>query len=284
MTSNLDCFPCILRHALNVARMAHADESTRRAILAEAMDVLRRAEPTTSPSALCTEMQRIVCRATHTRDPYRETKDRCTRLTLGLYPFMHGLVGASDDPLGIGVRVSAAGNAIDPAMPAGFDLKTVMQRLLTHSFAIDQLPALREAVAAASRILFLADNAGETVCDRVLIEALHRPVDYAVKGGPVMDDATHADAVAAGIDDVATIVETGSDALGTILSQCAHGFRRRFADAPLIIAKGQANFETLRGEDERVFFLLHTKCAAIAEEIGTPVGSFVLMQGRPRAA
>jgi len=133
----------------------------------------------------------------------------------------------------------------------------------------------------AGGVLYLADNAGETVFDRVLIETLAVPVTYAVKGGPILNDATREDALAAGIDQVAEVIGTGSDAPGTILARCSEAFRQRVQSASVVIAKGQANYETLSEEGPKVFFLLQTKCPVIARDVGVPVGSIVLTQGQP---
>jgi uncharacterized protein with ATP-grasp and redox domains len=105
-------------------------------------------------------------------------------------------------------------------------------------------------------------------------------VAYAVKGGPVLNDATRDDALATGVDEVAEIVSTGSDAPGTTLGRCSETFQRLYGDAELVIAKGQANYETLSEEGEKVFFLLQTKCRVIASDVGVPVGSIVLRQGQ----
>jgi len=102
---------------------------------------------------------------------------------------------------------------------------------------------------------------------------------YAVKGGPVLNDATEKDAQDAGIGRVAKIVSNGSDAPGTVLSRCCQEFRRLYQEAQLIIAKGQANYETLSTEGSRVFFLLQIKCPVIAHDVGVPVGSIVIEQG-----
>ncbi|SHN92795.1 Uncharacterized protein MJ0202 [Bathymodiolus heckerae thiotrophic gill symbiont] len=107
------------------------------------------------------------------------------------------------------------------------------------------MAALRNALAQSVAVLYLADNAGETVFDRVLIETLDLPVSYVVKSGPIINDATREDAVAAGIEPVANIIDNGSSALGALLDQCSELFRKRFAQAGLIIAKGQANYESL---------------------------------------
>jgi len=131
---------------------------------------------------------------------------------------------------------------------------------------------------SADHVLFLADNAGETVFDRVLIEQLQIPVVYVVKGAPTLNDATIEDAFAAGIDAVAGIVNNGTDAPGTILSMCSPEFIDIFQAAPLIVAKGQANYESLSSTDSKVFCLLQIKCPVIAKDIGAPVGGIVIRQ------
>ena len=138
---------------------------------------------------------------------------------------------------------------------------------------------VRQALEKARVILYLADNAGETVFDRVLIEILEQPVIYAVKGGPTLNDATQEDAIAAGLEEVAEIVSTGSDAPGTVLEYCSPAFRQLYDEAELIIAKGQATHEALDEEDGRLFFLLQVKCPVLGREIGVEPGSIVLERG-----
>jgi uncharacterized protein with ATP-grasp and redox domains len=131
-------------------------------------------------------------------------------------------------------------------------------------------------------VLYLGDNAGETVFDRVLIEALDVPIVYAAKGGPVLNDATVEDALAAGLDRGADVVSTGSDAPGTIVERCAGDFQQLYREAEMVIAKGQANYETLSEAGTRLFFLLQAKCPVIARDIGVPVGSIILKRGERR--
>jgi uncharacterized protein with ATP-grasp and redox domains len=151
--------------------------------------------------------------------------------------------------------------------------------VLAQPFAIDDGMAFREALARADRALYLADNAGETVFDRALIEWLDVPVTYVVKGGPTLNDATVEDALAAGLDRVAEVVSNGTDAPGTILARCSEEFRRLYDEAELVIAKGQGNYETLSEEGPKVFFLLQAKCPVMARDAGVPVGSIVLKRG-----
>jgi uncharacterized protein with ATP-grasp and redox domains len=137
--------------------------------------------------------------------------------------------------------------------------------------------AFARAAGEAQTILYIADNAGEIVFDRLLIEQLGpEKVTVAVRGSPVINDATLRDAEAAGLSGLVEVIENGSDAPGTILADCSDSFRKRFESADLVIAKGQGNYESLSEVEACIFFLLKAKCPVIARDLGSPVGSFVL--------
>ncbi len=134
-----------------------------------------------------------------------------------------------------------------------------------------------QAAARAGRILYLADNAGEIVFDRLLVEALApQRVTLAVRGTPVLNDATAADARAVGLTEICEVIDNGSDAPGTVLEDCSREFRQRFSTADLIIAKGQGNFETLSEAPGNIFFLFKVKCPVIATRTGLPEEAQVL--------
>jgi len=275
----LDCFPCFLRQALEAARMAGADEERQRLILDRTMALLQDASLESKPPEIGDRVHRIVRQLTGDDDPYAAVKAESTREALRLYPRLKALVAEDGDRLERAIRIAIAGNVIDFATGADFDIKEGLERILNQPFAINDIAAFRKALSEARSVLYLGDNAGETVFDRVLIEALDVPVIYAVKGGPIINDATVDDALAAGLDEVAEVVSTGSDAPGTILSRCSAEFRALYERAELVIAKGQANYETLSEEGGRLFFLLKVKCPVIARDIGAPVGSIVLKRG-----
>jgi uncharacterized protein with ATP-grasp and redox domains len=284
----LDCYPCFLRQALDAARRAGADEARQRMVLDRVLEALRQIGPAATPPEIGDRVHHVVRQMAGNGDPYREAKAASTRQALALYPRLKELVREADDPLDVAVRLSIAGNIMDAARFQECDLWGTVERVLAQPFAVDDGTAFRQALARADTkgrngvapLLYLGDNAGETVFDRVLIEALDAPVIYAVKGGPTLNDATREDALAAGLDRGAEIVSTGSDAPGTILDCCSEEFRKLYDEAELIIAKGQANYETLSEEGARVFFLLQVKCPVIARDMGTPVGSIVFRQGQ----
>ncbi|GAB0149355.1 MULTISPECIES: DUF89 domain-containing protein [unclassified Marichromatium] len=276
MHTHLDCYPCFLRQALSAARRAGADQALQHAILVETMAELQRLPLDTTPPRMAETIHRLVRTRTGAVDPYLAAKQEATRRALDLYPRLIAAIAASADPLETAVRGAIAGNIIDFGVFEHYDLEATLDRVLRQPFAIDDLAVLRAALARVDRVLYLGDNAGETVFDRALIEQLDQPVTYVCKGGPAINDATLEDARAAGLDGCASLVDNGSDAVGTLLDRCSDEFRARFAAAPLIIAKGQANYESLSEVEAPIVFLLQAKCGVIADDIGVPTGGLIV--------
>ena len=278
MKTYLDCYPCLLRQALSAARRSGASDNQQHIILLKTMEELSVFPTSSTPPQLAYRIHQCVQQLTSNLDPYRNDKDQSTQQALALYPELKKKVGAASDPLEMAVRIAIAGNIIDLGVADSYDLDATLKRVLTQDFAINDLAALRSALAQNLSVLYIADNAGETVFDRVLIESLVCSVTYVVKSGPIINDATYEDAVAAGIDQVATIIDNGSTAPGTLFEHCSEAFRQRFDQADLIIAKGQANYESLSNSSAPIFFLLQAKCNVIARDLGIAEGDIVLKQ------
>jgi uncharacterized protein with ATP-grasp and redox domains len=279
MKTYLDCYPCFLRQALQAARLAGVDENRQKAVLDLVLGVLEGIGPASTPPDIADRVHHIVRQVARDGDPYRTAKDASTRQALALYPRMKAVIEDADDPLDVALRLSVAGNIIDLGPDLDYDLWSTVERVLVQPFAVDDRVAFWQALVGAERLLYLGDNAGETVFDRVLIETMGVPVTYAVKGGPILNDATRQDAVQAGLDRVAEVITNGTDAPGTLLPRCSDEFRARYQRAKVVLAKGQANYETLSEEGPKVFFLLQVKCPVIARDAAVPVGSIVLKQG-----
>ena len=276
MQTYLDCYPCFLRQAIEAARMLGATPSQEKSVVQQTLSLLSHQPEGTTPPAIGAQVHRVVREVTGRDDPYQEVKRAATVGALTMLPALSALLDSTEDKLETAIRLSIAGNIIDFGPSQDYDLWEVVNRVLSQDIAINDLPLLRVHLEAAKSILFLGDNAGETVFDRILIEALPLPVTYVVRGGPVINDATYQDAISAGIDRVADLIDNGTRIPGTIFAECNSDFKAYFDAADLIIAKGMGNYETLSATPRPVFFLLQVKCPVIARDIGAPYASFVI--------
>ncbi len=275
----LDCYPCLLGQAIRAARLSGADETQQQILLQQTLSLLQTIPPGSTPPRISNQMHRMVREMVGAQDPFLEIKRKSTQQALALYPKLKALVQESEDPLGTAIRISIAGNIIDFAVSDQIaDLWETVERVIQQPYAIDDTAQLKAYLHTADQILYLADNAGETVFDRVLIEALPIPVVYVVKEGPIVNDVTMQDAIDSGLDTCATLCRNGSQGTGTPLSMCSESFLIQFQQAQLVIAKGQANFETLSDAGAHVFCLLQVKCPMIGLDLGVPVGSIVARQ------
>ncbi|HIJ64348.1 MAG TPA: DUF89 family protein [Candidatus Hydrogenedentes bacterium] len=279
MRTYFDCIPCFVRQALDSVRRVTDDKAVQEQVLRETLGAIREMDYRASPPAMGREIHRCIRKRLGARDPYRAMKDQSNQRALELYPALKSKVARSTNPLETAVRLAIAGNIIDIAVKGDVgrvDVDEAIEHALTAPFDVD-IDGFAEAVSAADTILYLTDNAGEIVFDRLLIEALPlNRVTIAVRGAPVINDATIEDARAAGITGLVDVIDNGSDVPGTILDTCSPAFRRQFEEADLAISKGQGNYETLSDERKNLFFLLKVKCPVIARDIGFDVGSLVL--------
>jgi len=279
----LDCYPCILNQTLSACRSLNIPDEQQKAVFDAALEILTHADPQKPPVELTADVHTVIKRITGIDDLYKKQKDISTQAALDLYDQMKEMVETSPDPFETAVRLSIAGNIIDFGVHDTFDLPAEIERVIEQPFAIDDLELLRDAVSKASHILYLGDNAGETVFDRLLIETMGRKVTYVVKSEPILNDALLEDARKAGIDAVAEIIASGVDSPGTVLSRANPAFLETFRGAELIISKGQGNFEALSDRDENIFFILQAKCETLTRTIGVPVGGLIVKSARNKS-
>jgi len=279
MKTFFDCIPCFVRQSLDSVRMVTADEAIHEQLLREVLRSLSEMDLRQSPPAMAQRIHRLIRELTGRNDPYRQAKERSTRIALDVYPDMKKRIERSADPLDTAVRLAIAGNVIDLGVNnhvGSEELREAIEDSLDAPFDAD-LTGFAEANSCARNILYLADNAGEIVFDGLLIEQMSpEKVAVVVKASPVINDATMADAEAAGLTELVEVVDNGSDAPGTILEDCGEAFRLRFDMADMVIAKGQGNYETLSDVNKDIFFILKAKCPVIARDLGCEVGSLIL--------
>nr|HID59685.1 DUF89 family protein [Desulfobacterales bacterium] len=279
MRTYLDCIPCFFKQALFASRIATDDEEKIKEVLNRIGMLLPDIPLTNSPPETGRVVYGVVREVTGIDDPFRDLKNESIKKALKLYPSLKTMVNASDDRLETAIKIAVAGNIIDFGASPNFELEKEVEVVLKKEPVINHFRSFRERLNRTEHILYLADNAGETVFDRVLIEELSKPVTYVVRERPVINDALIEDAVKSGIDKVADVITSGCDAPGTILERCSKEFCNYFENADLIISKGQGNYETLSNEKRPIFYMLRAKCPVVARNLGVKQGDIVLKSG-----
>lgn len=276
MEITLDCIPCMLKQALEASRMVTNDIEQQEKIVEEALSILLAFKAYRNAPDLARGIQRIIKDITGTEDAYYDIKRRDLDAANKLYPFLQEFIKKQDGKLYWALKTAATGNNIDAAIYQDIDVKRCVEQELDKEFSVCDLMLFKDKLKAASNILILGDNTGETVFDKILIESLPDiPVTYGVRSEPILNDATIQEAYDSGLGEVSRIVSTGCNAPGTILEECNKEFITLFHQADLIISKGQGNFEALSEQKGNLFFLLKAKCPMIANKLNVELNDYV---------
>lgn len=223
------------------------------------------------------------------QEDFTEIKRYFNALMLSREPGLQQKLDEADDPLLLALQYAFVGNYID----FGGAMHKVQEEELSRLIAdapgfelnADACEALRNEIMRAGRIVYLTDNCGEIVMDKLLMRVIRRmnpsaQLTVMVRGDDVLNDATRDDAEQVGLAEVATVMDNGSDVAGTWLEDISDEARQTIENADLILAKGQANFETMRGCGLNVFYLFMCKCNLFATRFNVPRFTGMLIYDR----
>ena len=282
MKLNLDCIPCFLRQALQAVRFINDDEDLHQKVLREVAKELLESNWNATPPELAHKVHRIVKRLTNESDPYKKAKRESNNSVLKMYPALKKHIEESDDPLRTAVRLAIAGNIIDFGPLQDFNLEKTIKEVLCRSFSIDDYEQLKEKILNAKTLLYFTDNAGEIVFDKLLVETILKikkleKIRFAVKGGPIINDATIEDAKYISLSDLPNVefLEMSNGEPGKWPDRNSQTVKKWIKKHDLVISKGQGNYEGL-SEHNGLFFLLIAKCPVIASDLGVKVGDIIL--------
>lgn len=273
-----ECIPCFARQGVEAA-LAYApdDPELQQDVLRAVLRISAEADYSKSPPEIAAEYFRAIVKLTGVADPHEAAKKASNETVLKLLSQLRKQIEASSEPLGTAVRMAIAGNIIDFGTPhgqKGNGLLDVIEHAIHSEMCMDSFEFFKQRVESAKLILYIGDNCGEAMLDRLLIERLPmEKVVYAVRGKPVLNDMTMAEVPMTGIDQFCRVIDNGHDAPGIVIDACSADFRAVFAAADMIISKGQGNFETLQDCPREIFFLMKVKCDVVARETGLPLGS-----------
>lgn len=278
-----ECIPCLARQAVEIAEELTNDVCMQDEIIKGALKELANLDFNETAPEIGHRMHQHAKRITGIEDPYKRLKEQYNEIAQELYERIveEKWLDKAENPFDMACRLAIAGNIIDFSVGLKLEPSDVVKSVedsIKLSIYGTGTGALEEAVKNANNIMYIADNAGEIIFDKFLLEKL--PLDkviYVVKGAPIVNDAIMEDAISTGVVDMVRVIDNGHSAQGTILKDCSSSFRDEFEKADLIICKGQANFETLSDiKDKNIFFLLRAKCKSVASIIGCKQMDYVL--------
>lgn len=221
-----------------------------------------------------------------TGDRYTAEKEHSNQFMLARMDEIRSAVMAAEDPFKLALRYAQTCNYIDfGALYNGVSFDE-LDALLSHAAEtpIDdtEYQNFVQDLKQGRHLLYLCDNAGEIVIDRIVAEVLrqqypHVQLTFCVRGAPALNDALRADAELVGLQNYAQVIDNGTGIPGTELACCSDALRHAFDTADVVLAKGMGNFETMHGCGKNVYYLFLCKCVRFQEMFGVKrlTGMFV---------
>ncbi|MFC1586322.1 DUF89 domain-containing protein [Fibrobacterota bacterium] len=280
MKTALDCVPCFIHQALDLARLVTEDAGEQKVMVRQALGLIHDLDYHKMPLETGTSIHRLISKISGNRDPYAALKKQYNTFALKALPELRKTIMKSRDPFFPAALLTIAGNLIDFGLPHSMNEKKLegeITKALHENASRNMLEKLQEQIQRASSVLYLGDNAGEIVFDKLFLEFFpaHKTT-FCVRGAPILNDATMEDAELIGLTALVKVIDTGLDMPGVVLGKCSKAFQEAFKRADLIISKGQGNYESLDDSSKNIFFLLKAKCPVIARELGCAIGETVV--------
>ncbi len=280
MKMDPQCVPCLLRRVLFEAEEAGGDRSIQ-AVIQASRTLGELFGPGVCSATVATQVHKEVYELLGTRDPYAKLKKESNKVALSLFPYAERFVRRSKDPLRDSFLCSVVGNVLDfgIGISDGYQsaqrLKHEFKDLLLEGLGHDDTGKIRKVLDTAERVVYLADNCGEIVLDRLALGELNEfdlDLTLVVKQEPILSDATIKDITGLGMEKlVDRIVAAPGFAVGIDLRSLRGRFGKLLGEADLIIAKGMANFESLSETDfGPIAYMLRTKCEPVSSALGLP--------------
>lgn len=284
MKTSPECIPCLIRLATETVKRVTSDNNIIDTVIERTLALTKTMDMNTPPPKMGQLIHRIVTEGTKNPDPCLEIKKQCNELALKLQPELREIVERSSDRYLTAAKLAIAGNIIDFATPSEFSPKIMSDTINeTLSSPVDPtaFELLKKSIENADKVLYLGDNAGEIIFDKIFIDELPKDkITFCVRGLPILNDALMDDAKKAGLTSTVKVIDSGTDLPGIIPDECSAELNSCFNEADLIIAKGQGNFETLNNIDKNIFFLFKVKCQTVANETGCEIGDTVILNNR----
>lgn len=288
MQTKMDCIHCYVNQVSKISESLNLPDCNSQQLMNKVLAYLSKLDYSRTNPEIMGDVLTLIKNETMTSDPYKELKSSFNQALLKVYEEMKAILYTHGDRLIDYIKLAIYGNIIDYGIfqhvENGNWLETVENQLESFTFQIDDSDLLISNFEIAEKLLYIGDNCGELVFDKLFIEKLKNvypkmEIIYCVRGEAVLNDNTYEDALEVGMDKLVTVIDDGASYPGFVYSEISEQTKLIFDQADIIIAKGQGNFESLEALGERkVFFLFMAKCEMLSRELKVPMNSKMCKQ------
>lgn len=277
-----DCIICNLNTIFRTLKIINKDENFLIENMKKVIGGISKVNKKLFPPELGEIVYKIVINSTNVKDPYKDIKRKQNNLILNNYFNLRQTILNTKDPLFEAVKFAVIGNVIDLGINEVVDFEEDIKNSLKRRIAINDYNLLERDLKSSKSILYIGDNSGEIVFDKLLISLIKEiypdiDITFACRSEPIINDVLIKDALQVGIDEYAKVISSGMSLPGTILKYVNNEFIEELKRSDLVIAKGQGNFEGLEEEKmEKTYFLLKAKCKVVADYLGCRVGDLII--------
>jgi uncharacterized protein with ATP-grasp and redox domains len=288
LQSTFSCIPCLISQAIETVQYSIKDKKKQHEVINRVLHFLGKADLHQSPPELLKHIYKIISKITGNNDPYHDMRLLCNKRLYEKYDDLKRLVYVSSDPVQQAVKLAAAGNILEfKDQGKDVNINEIVASAQNLKFGINDYHDFIEDLERYKKIVYLTDNSGEIVFDRLLIEIITRfypernhKFTVVVRGTPLLNDATKEDAELIELDKIVTVMDSGDNAPAMIFEPITGKKNSIYHDAELVIAKGSINYELLHGEKKLIYFIFKVQCNFIAGLLNTSQGTVILKRNR----
>ncbi len=278
MTDRLrhECISCLMKNLDKVP--AEATDDKRLEYMQRVLRIFADADKSSSGPVMVRQIYDIQKEMFGMENDFTDIKKYFNNLILEKEKDIRNNINKATDPLKLAVQYAMIGNYIDFGAMNTVDeakLNELIDNANADEVADEPYKELVSDISTAKKIVYLPDNCGEIVFDKVFISKIKEQypdaqITVLVKGGAILNDATMEDAVQVGLDKIVTVMGNGNNIAGTCLEKLSKEAKVVIDDADVIISKGQANYETLRKCGMNVYYIFMCKCDMFAKGFNVP--------------
>ena len=279
-----DCIPCHFNQLSRIIKSLNVSEEESFSLYKEVAEEFSKMKNFITPVEMADILYTVVEKQTGIRDVFYDEKKEANEMAMKIVDYIEKDSVSREWPLKMYAKLSALGNQIDLGAHdvdlASFE-KEIISKALKLSFELDGYEEFEHRLKKANALLFILDNAGEAVFDKLFMKKIKAKypsltIYSAVRGRTILNDVTVQEALFIGLEEVSEVIDSGSMYPGVVIGKTSKVFSRIYDEADIIISKGQGNFEGLSDNgEEKLFFSLMVKCETISKYIGIPKGSTI---------